>query len=105
MSPTASPVSTGGATIYHTRFRQGMSNRLLGYHPLFQIVSSLSRLTDRPFLVGSACTLLGFAWGYCSVRRPALPDEVVKFLRAEQMDRIASHLRGDERANAVRGTH
>jgi biofilm PGA synthesis N-glycosyltransferase PgaC len=99
------PVSTGGATIYHTRFRQGMSNRLLGYHPLFQIVSSLSRLADRPFVVGSACTLLGFAWGYCLVRTPALPDEVVKFLHSEQMARIASHLRHDDRSNSVRRTH
>jgi hypothetical protein len=99
------PVSTGGATVYHTRFRQGISNWLLGYHPLFQIASSLSRLADRPFVVGSTCTLLGYVWAYSSGCKPAMPDEAVRFLRSEQMERIAHHFRREKQPNAEERTH
>jgi glycosyltransferase involved in cell wall biosynthesis len=81
-------MSTGGATILHTRFRRGISNYILGYHPLFQIASSLSRLAEKPFLIGSTCTLFGYGWSCLRKHKRAMPDEVVRFLRAEQMARI-----------------
>lgn len=91
-------VSTGGATVYHTRFRQGISNCVLGYHPLFQIASSLSRLADRPFLIGSTCTLLGYAWASLTGRERAMSEEAVKYLRSEQLSRIASYFHTDKRS-------
>jgi poly-beta-1,6-N-acetyl-D-glucosamine synthase len=81
-------MSTGGATIVQTRFRRGISNYILGYHPLFQIAASLSRLGERPYLVGSVCTLLGYGWSCLRHYKRALPGEAVKFLRAEQLARL-----------------
>jgi glycosyltransferase involved in cell wall biosynthesis len=81
-------VSTGGATILHTRFRRGISNYILGYHPLFQLASSLSRFAEKPFLIGSTCTLFGYGWSCLRKYKRAMPDEVVRFLRGEQMARI-----------------
>ena len=95
---THRPASTGGSTVYHTHFRRGFSNRLLGYHPFFQLVSSLSRFNERPYVVGSTCTLLGYTWACLSGHEPVLPHEAVKFLRSEQMARIVSQLTGRQTA-------
>jgi poly-beta-1,6-N-acetyl-D-glucosamine synthase len=81
-------MSTGGATILQTRFRRGISNYILGYHPLFQIAASLSRVGEKPFVIGSVCTLFGYGWSCLRHYERALPGEAVRFLRAEQMARL-----------------
>jgi biofilm PGA synthesis N-glycosyltransferase PgaC len=86
------PVLTGGATILSTKYRQGISNYLLGYHPIFQLASCLSRIGDKPFLIGSVLTLLGYSGSYLRRYKRTLPDEVVRFLRSEQTHRLVSSL-------------
>jgi len=83
-------VLTGGATILHTRFRQGISNYLLGYHPIFQVASSLSRINEPPYGVGAACTLLGYLSSWIQRKGKSLPPEVICFLRREQMQRLVN---------------
>jgi len=82
-------VSTGKVTILSTRFHQGMTNYLLGYHPLFQIMSCLYRVVDRPYLIGSALMLLGYGWSCLRRYQRAVPFEVVEFLRSEQKARMS----------------
>lgn len=81
-------VSTGRATILGSRFHQGVTNYLLGYHPLFQILSCAYRVVERPYLIGSALNLLGYASS--AIRRLERPmqEDVVRFLRSEQAARI-----------------
>ena len=86
------PVLTGGANVLHTRYRQGVSNYLLGYHPLFQFFSSLSRIGKRPALLGSLCTLAGYFWSSLKQREKVLPPETIHFLRREQMHRLTRRL-------------
>jgi cellulose synthase/poly-beta-1,6-N-acetylglucosamine synthase-like glycosyltransferase len=86
-------VLTGGGTILHTRYRQGISNYLLGYHPLFQLASCLRRIGQKPYLMGSISALLGYGSSWLRGEQPVLPGEVVRFLRSEQMGRLANCLR------------
>ena len=86
------PVKTGGATVFHTCYRQGISNCLLGYHPLFQLASSISRIGQRPFVAGSVATMLGYTLSYLRRDQKVLPSDVIGFLRAEQMDRLLSSI-------------
>jgi biofilm PGA synthesis N-glycosyltransferase PgaC len=93
-------VSTGAKTAFGTKFKSGMTNYILGYHALFQIGSSLSRVMEPPYLAGSACSLAGFGWACLRGYKHALPNDVVSFLRAEQMARIRTSLRVWERARS-----
>jgi poly-beta-1,6-N-acetyl-D-glucosamine synthase len=81
-------VMTGNRNILHTRFRQGMTHFLLGYHPLFQLARSLFRVPDKPFLIGSLMTFCGYWWGYLTRMERPVPAEVVRFLRSEQLKRL-----------------
>jgi len=85
-------VITGGATIFHTRYRQGVSNYLLGYHPIFQVASCLSRVARKPYLIGSIAALLGYGWSWLRRNDRALPDDVVRFLRSEQIHKLSQCL-------------
>jgi len=87
-------VSTGKASILSTRFHHGVTNYLLGYHPLFQLLSCLYRIFDRPYLIGSALALLGYGWSHVRGYPRAIPDEVIHFLRAEQRARMTLFFAG-----------
>jgi poly-beta-1,6-N-acetyl-D-glucosamine synthase len=81
-------VATGRSTVLSTRFVEGTTNYLLGYHPLFQIASGLYRCTNRPFVLGSLATLLGYGYSWMRGNKVALPHDTIRYLRSEQMARV-----------------
>ncbi len=91
-------ITTGGKNIISTRFYQGLTNYLLGYHPLFHIASCLSRATERPYLIGSICLLYGYYWAFFKRYKRELPKNAIKYLRSEQMERLGESLLTRKRA-------
>jgi glycosyltransferase involved in cell wall biosynthesis len=83
---------TGKSNILFSRFQQGMKNYRLGYHPIFQTVSSLYRMADRPLILGGGLMLAGYLWSLFKGERRILPDDVRRYLRLEQTERIKSLL-------------
>ena len=81
-------IQTGSSNIVATRFRQGANHSRLGYHPLFQVLSSISRVQDRPYCIGAALVLAGYCWASFRYPDKVLPPHVVKFLRKEQWERV-----------------
>jgi glycosyltransferase involved in cell wall biosynthesis len=73
-------------------FRSGIKDYMIGYHPLFQILKSIERMRRRPFLVGGALQLFGYF--STAIIRPHRPvrNELVKYLRSEQLQRIKNVL-------------
>ncbi len=69
-------------------FRRGRMFYSLGYHPLFEAFRCLGRLADRPYVFNAGAELVGYL--VCALRRqkPALPADVVDYLRGEQMRRL-----------------
>jgi glycosyltransferase involved in cell wall biosynthesis len=86
-------VTTGSNSVYGTRFREGVTNYVLGYHPVFQLLSSLSRIGERPYIVGSLINLLGYMWSYAKRQPRAVPEDTIRHLRAEQIQRLISCFR------------
>jgi len=74
-------------------WRVGRKDYMLGYHPLFYLLMSASRLFERPYIVGSTLRWCAYCWQWVCGRRPAQSDEFVRFLRNEQLTRIRSALR------------
>lgn len=81
-------VTTGGRNILASRFRKGLINYHLGYHPLFQIAAGLYRMLHPPLIVGGLMMLGGYCWAGARGLKRAAPDDVVRFLRREQMGRL-----------------
>jgi glycosyltransferase involved in cell wall biosynthesis len=69
-------------------FRQGLMDFSLGSHPVFELARLARRIPSRPYVLGAGARLCGFTWAYCSGKKRTVPDEFVKFLRAEELQRL-----------------
>ena len=84
---------TEGSSIHRARFRNGQEDYFLGYHPLFEIAKCIYRIREKPYLVGSLLRMVGYYWSWCRRhKRQHLGDDFVRYLRRQQMHRIARSL-------------
>ena len=83
--------ATAGGLI-RNRFRMGLMDHSLGYHPGYELVKCARRVAERPYVVGTAAGLAGFAAGYLRRSPRAVPGEFVQFIRREQMQRFTALL-------------
>lgn len=82
------PVRTGRKSVFGVRFNKGIMNYALGYHPLFQALSCLWRMTDHPVVAGSACVMAGYIWAAFQGYEDQVPQELADYLRNEQLHRL-----------------
>jgi biofilm PGA synthesis N-glycosyltransferase PgaC len=68
--------------------KNGRANYITGYHPLFMLCKCISRLWEKPYVVGAAGLGFGFVAGYLR-RMPRVDDEkLIKYLRDQQIRRL-----------------
>ncbi len=84
------PVGTGnGTNILTAKYREGKAEYAIGNHPLFALAKSLRRLFwEKPVLLASPSRLAGFLSGYLTGKKKDVPEEVVEFVRKEQIHRL-----------------
>jgi glycosyltransferase involved in cell wall biosynthesis len=83
--------SAGG--LLRNSFRSGLLDHSLGYHPAYELMKRLRRAAERPFMLGTAAGLAGFAAGYLRRSPRPVSREFVTFIRREQMQRFTARLR------------
>jgi biofilm PGA synthesis N-glycosyltransferase PgaC len=70
------------------RMKLGMACYVSGYHPLFVMASCLRRVTQKPYLTGSAAYLYGFLKAYWT-QPPRVKDRpYVSYIRGQQLRRL-----------------
>ncbi|MGD9899092.1 MAG: glycosyltransferase family 2 protein [Calditrichaceae bacterium] len=79
---------TEGRHILKARFRQGIGEHAVGYHPLFQFVKCVKRIPEKPWFIGSASRLSGYWFAVIRNFKPDVPDDFIRYLRKEQIARI-----------------
>lgn len=72
------------------RYNQGKEDYFLGYHPLFEFLKCLRRIRGKPFIISSIFRLFGYIGGLLSKESSNVPQDVVQYLRREQIMRIRS---------------
>lgn len=84
------PVGMGHAgNMLKIRFRHGLNEYGLATYPLFMLLKSLRRcIKERPFISGGLARMAGFLYGYCLREKRQIHDNVVRFIRREQMVRL-----------------
>ncbi len=81
-------VGTEGMGILAARFRHGLEDYCVGYHPLFETGKCIRRLVERPYVFGSVFRMSGYLWGGMTRQKRELPTDFVKYLRNQQMRRL-----------------
>lgn len=81
-------VTGTGEGLLRDRMKHGVACYVSGYHPIFVLASCLKRLTQKPYLVGSASLLYGFIKAHFS-RPPRVEDRsYLAYIREQQLRRL-----------------
>lgn len=98
-------VGTAQSGPMKANFTTGIMDYVMGNHPLWELFRFAYQLTKRPYMVRGMTLGAGFAWA--SLRRIKRPvsDELMKFHRREQMERLRNKIAGrNELADSPRHT-
>lgn len=68
--------------------KNGRSDYICGYHPLFMLSKCLVRLPQNPFIVGSFALLYGYASGYFKGIPQVDDRRTIEYLRRQQINRL-----------------
>lgn len=84
------PIGFGHAnSMLKIRFRHGINEYFLATHPLFMLAKSLRRcFKERPFILGGLVRMAGFLYACCLGEKRQMLDEMVEFIRQEQIERL-----------------
>lgn len=79
--------------VFMCNFYRGIEDYAMGYHPVFFISRSLLRVSEQPRVLGSLFMLVGYLWACVRREKRKVSDDFVRFLRHEQMGRLARLLK------------
>lgn len=68
--------------------KNGLSDYISGYHPLFMLLKCLKRLANRPFLINAAGHAYGFLSGYLKKVSQVEDPELVRYIRQQQLRKL-----------------
>jgi glycosyltransferase involved in cell wall biosynthesis len=78
----------GNSSALLTWFRLGNKDYFLGNHPLWEMFRSLYQMAKRPYIIRGSLLMLGYIWPFLKrIDRP-ISEELVKFYRSEQIQRL-----------------
>jgi glycosyltransferase involved in cell wall biosynthesis len=81
-------IGTGNSIALMAWFRHGHKDFYLGGHPLWELFRALYQMVRKPYIIGGLFLSFGYIWAFLSrVERP-ISQELMKFHRDEQMDRL-----------------
>jgi GT2 family glycosyltransferase len=85
---TNRPVTMNSRNVLMARINRGRINYSLGYHPLFQIVSGIYRMLERPYVLGGALMIGAYFWSRIKKMPRRIPRATIDYLRDEQLRRL-----------------
>lgn len=81
-------IGTGDSNKLMAAFKYGQKNYYLGGHPLWHLSRSIFQMKNKPYIIGGILLLWGYIWASIKrIERP-IPPELMRFYRAEQMQRL-----------------
>jgi biofilm PGA synthesis N-glycosyltransferase PgaC len=78
----------GNSSALLTWFRLGNKDYFLGNHPLWEMFRSLYQMAKRPYIIRGSLLLFGYVWPFVKRIDRSIPEDLVKFHRSEQMQRL-----------------
>jgi glycosyltransferase involved in cell wall biosynthesis len=86
-------IGTAGTNQLVSRFRYGSKDYYLGGHPLWEILRGAFQMTKAPYVVGGLSLLAGYCWSAVTRANRPISDELMRFHRREQFERLKRVLR------------
>jgi poly-beta-1,6-N-acetyl-D-glucosamine synthase len=73
---------------WNDRVKNGLACYITGYHPLFMLIKCLTRVVERPYLIGACGLSFGYIKGYLD-RLARIEDKaLIKYFQRQQLNRL-----------------
>jgi GT2 family glycosyltransferase len=95
-------MGTGSASQLRGIYRHGQKDYYLGGHPVWQLFRCAYQMSRSPYVVGGLCLLAGYASAFVRQAERPIPQELVRFHRAEQLARLKNLFRVFKHADVAR---
>ncbi|HUV68960.1 MAG TPA: glycosyltransferase family A protein [Terracidiphilus sp.] len=87
-------VGTAESGPMKANFNTGVMDYVMGNHPLWELLRTVYQMTRKPYVVRGLALGAGFLWTFIRrVKRP-VSDDLMKFHRREQMQRLKNKVTG-----------
>jgi poly-beta-1,6-N-acetyl-D-glucosamine synthase len=87
-------MSSAQQGVLKARFKDGAKDYAVGSHPIWELFRTIYQMTKAPFIIGGLALLSGYIWSSVrNVQRP-VSEEMARFHRREQMQRLREFLAG-----------
>ena len=73
---------------WNDRVKNGLACYITGYHPLFMLLKCLTRMAERPYIIGGSGLLFGFLKGYVKRVRQINDKALIKYFQRQQLNRL-----------------
>ena len=77
-------------SMLRARFRHGIADYMIGYHPFFEAVKIVRRISERPYFFSALFRMCGFIWANIKQSQRPVSVDFIKHLRNRQMSRLQS---------------
>lgn len=84
------PTGLTRANIFKSRFIYGQRDYALGNHPMFMLLKCVHRFREKPYVIAGLLRMIGYSWSWVKKEPRPVPEEVVAYLRKEQLKRMLS---------------
>jgi biofilm PGA synthesis N-glycosyltransferase PgaC len=84
--------TTGSANknIFTKRFKDGIKNYKIGFHPLHFLLKYTTRTIAKPLILGNLILISGYFWAAVCRYEKDVSNEFVQYLRSEQIGKLKS---------------
>ncbi|MDY0081680.1 MAG: glycosyltransferase family A protein [Ignavibacteriaceae bacterium] len=96
------PTGTGMGSLSKANLRSGKMFYTLGYSLIFLLVRCFYRIFDKPVLIGSFLTILGYFSAFIKREKCPAGDSFITFVRSEQRERLKSLLPFNKKRTVVK---
>lgn len=86
-------IGTGNNTTLTAWFKQGRKDYFLGNHPAWETFRIPYQMTRRPYMLGGLSLAMGYAWAGMKREERPISNELLQFIRHEQMQRLKNLFR------------
>ena len=86
-------MGTATASLWKTPLKYGVTDYVLGCHPLWESVRCVYQMSRPPLVIGGVLRYIGFVWAWLKRSEKQVSADFVRFRRSEQMGRLRMLLR------------
>ncbi len=79
-----------GRNLLSMALREGKLEYMFGYHPVFHLARGIQRIAGRPVILGTVLRTCSYLWCYMHRKQRPVSDEFIKYLRAEEWEKLKS---------------